>query len=104
MGGTVLPARLTRAFPRLYQLAYDKFRVDELYQALILEPIGRLAYTLWRVVDVFVIDGLLVNVIARGIGWASSLIRLFQNGDLQRYAALMAVAAAVILWTIVGGH
>jgi NADH-quinone oxidoreductase subunit L len=100
------PARLARAFPRLYQLAYDKFRVDELYEAVVIEPVRLLAYTLWRVVDVFAIDGLLVNVIARGIGWAGSVIRVFQNGDLQRYAALMAVAAAVILWTVLGqgGH
>jgi NADH-quinone oxidoreductase subunit L len=32
-----------------------------------------------------------------------SVFRLVQNGDLQRYAAIMVVAAAVILWTVLGG-
>jgi len=37
--------------------------------------------------------------------FAASLGRAFrgvQNGDTQRYAAVMAIAAAVILWTVLG--
>jgi len=29
-------------------------------------------------------------------------VRLAQNGDVQRYAAIMAMAAAVILWSVLG--
>ncbi len=97
-----LPARLVRAAPGLYRFAYDKFRVDELYQAIVIEPIQFLAYILWRVVDVFAIDGVFVNGLARTVGFAGSVARLAQNGDVQRYAAIMAVAAAVILWTVLG--
>jgi NADH-quinone oxidoreductase subunit L len=59
---------------------------------------------LWRIVDVFAIDGL-VNLVARFVAWTGSIVRLGQNGDVQRYAAVMAVAAAVILWSVlrVGG-
>jgi NADH-quinone oxidoreductase subunit L len=96
------PARLAGALPRLYQFTYDKFRVDELYQALVIEPVRYLAYILWRIVDVFAIDGLLVNGVARFVGWVSTVMRLAQNGDVQRYAAIMAVAAAAILWTLLG--
>jgi hypothetical protein len=39
---------------------------------------------------------------ARAVGFAGAVGRLAQNGDLQRYAALMAVAAAAILWTVLG--
>ncbi|BDG03045.1 NADH-quinone oxidoreductase subunit L [Anaeromyxobacter oryzae] len=100
------PARLARAFPATYRFAVDKFRVDELYQFLVIEPTRFAAYILWRIVDVFAIDGLLVNGVARAIGFISSVFRLAQNGDVQRYAAIMAVAAAVILWSVlgVGGH
>ena len=55
-------------FPGVYQFAVDKFRVDELYQVLVIEPVRFSAYILWRIVDVFAIDGLLVNGIARFIG------------------------------------
>jgi NADH-quinone oxidoreductase subunit L len=96
------PAKLAAALPRLYQFTYDKFRVDELYQVLVIEPVNYLAYILWRIVDVFAIDGLLVNGVARFVGWVSTVVRFAQNGDVQRYAAIMAVAAAAILWTLLG--
>ncbi len=97
-----LPARLASAFPRVYRFAYDKFRVDELYGVLVLEPVRYLAYLLWRVVDVFAIDGIMVNGAARFVAFFGRVFRLAQNGDLQRYAAIMAVAAAVILFSLVG--
>jgi NADH-quinone oxidoreductase subunit L len=104
--GRAAPAALARAFPRAYSFAVDKFRVDELYELLIIEPIRYGAYLLWRIVDVFAIDGLLVNGVARAVGFFGATFRIVQNGDVQRYAAIMAVAAAVILWTVlgVGGH
>ncbi|HEX9049992.1 MAG TPA: NADH-quinone oxidoreductase subunit L [Anaeromyxobacter sp.] len=100
------PARLAAAFPGLYRLMVDKFRIDELYEAVVLEPFRLLAYYTWRIVDVFAIDGLMVNGVARVIGYAGRVGRMAQNGDVQRYAAIMAVAAAVILWSVlgVGGH
>ncbi|WP_242393598.1 NADH-quinone oxidoreductase subunit L [Anaeromyxobacter oryzisoli] len=103
---TETPTKLARGFPGAYAFAVDKFRVDELYQAIVIEPLRFGAYIIWRIVDVFAIDGLLVNGIARLVGFAGSLFRIVQNGDVQRYAAIMAVAAAVILWTVlgVGGH
>ena len=97
-----VPERLANTFPGLYQFALDKFRVDELYAAVVLEPVKAAAYLLWRVVDVFAIDGFLVTVLARGTAWVSSVVRLAQNGDVQRYAAIMAMAAAVILWSVLG--
>jgi NADH-quinone oxidoreductase subunit L len=96
------PTSLAMAFPRLYRFAVDKFRVDELYDAAILRPIKWLAWALWKVVDVFLIDGLLVNGIARTAGVFGRLLRVSQNGDVQRYAAVMAVAAALILWAVLG--
>jgi NADH-quinone oxidoreductase subunit L len=96
------PANLARRFAGLYRFTYDKFKVDELYEAVVIEPTRYLAYVLWRVVDVFAIDGLLVNGAARVVAFIGGVARLSQNGDVQRYAAIMAVAAAVILWSVMG--
>jgi NADH-quinone oxidoreductase subunit L len=96
------PTTLATTFPGLYRLAVDKFRVDELYDAALLRPLKWLAWALWRVVDVFIIDGLFVNGIARTASAFSRLLRVSQNGDVQRYAAVMAVAAALILWAVLG--
>ena len=40
--------------------------------------------------------------VARAAAWTGGLVRRVQNGDVQRYAALMAVAAAAILWAVLG--
>jgi len=96
------PASLAARLPGLYRFTLDKFRVDELYELLVLEPFRYLSYVLWRVVDVFAIDGIMVNGVARAIGWTGKVARMAQNGDVQRYAAIMAVAAAVILLSVLG--
>jgi NADH-quinone oxidoreductase subunit L len=97
-----LPARLMIGSPNLYQFAYEKFRVDELYEFVIIKPLNFLAWLLWRVVDVFAIDGILVMGTARAFGSVGRIMRGLQTGDIQWYAALMAVAAAVILFNVLG--
>jgi NADH-quinone oxidoreductase subunit L len=101
-GWLKLPAALATALPKTYALMVDKFRVDELYEAAVIGPLKSLAHGLWRFVDVTIIDGLFVNGIPRLLGFLGGTLRLAQNGDIQRYAALMALAAAAILWTVLG--
>jgi NADH-quinone oxidoreductase subunit L len=99
------PAALASRFRTLYRFTLDKFRVDELYDLVLLRPFATLARGLWRAVDVFVVDGI-VNGVGRSAVALGAVIRTFQTGDLQRYAALMALAAAVVLssvvWTVLG--
>jgi NADH-quinone oxidoreductase subunit L len=92
-----IPARLAERWPDLHQLLMDKYRVDEAYDSLIIEPIERGSRSLlWRVVDVILIDGFVhglaaaAKVAARVFGW-------FQTGDTQRYALWM--VAGVLLVT-----
>jgi len=40
--------------------------------------------------------------VARMAGLFGSVARLAQNGDVQRYAAYMAMAAALVLWSVLG--
>jgi NADH-quinone oxidoreductase subunit L len=98
-----VPERFAEAVPGLYRFTLDKFRVDELYDLFIVKPIRGAAWTLWRVVDTFLIDGVLVNGSAKLAGALGKLFRVVQNGDAQRYAAVMALAAAaILLWTVLG--
>jgi NADH-quinone oxidoreductase subunit L len=100
-----VPERLARALPGLHRFTVDKFRVDEAYDLLVVRPFAWFSMVCWKVIDVGIIDGL-VNGVARVAAWIASIVRLFQNGDLQRYAAIMVVAAAILLGLALGagGH
>jgi NADH-quinone oxidoreductase subunit L len=50
------------------------------------------------VVDATIIDGLFVNGIASLIAWIAALARRFQNGDVQRYAAVTALGIAALVY------
>jgi NADH-quinone oxidoreductase subunit L len=61
----------------------------------------------WRgnllaVVDLFAIETVLVNGVPRAVAAFSQIFRVAQNGDVQRYAAVILLAAAAILWTVLG--
>jgi NADH-quinone oxidoreductase subunit L len=76
----------------------NKLYVDELYDLVIVRPVWALARGLWRIVDSTIIDGLFVNGIPALIAWASAMARRFQNGDVQRYAAVTALGVAALLY------
>jgi NADH-quinone oxidoreductase subunit L len=97
------PRRFAEGAPRLYRLVADKFRVDELYDAMLVRPLKSVARLLWRAGDAFLIDGLLVNGSARAADSLSRIFRTLQDGDVQRYAAVMAVAVAALLLAALGG-
>ena len=95
------PERIARTFPALYGFTRDKFRIDELYDLFVIKPLRGIAWGLWRFVDTILVDGT-VNLVAAVAAALGRAFRLVQNGDAQRYAALMAIAAAAILWSVLG--
>jgi NADH-quinone oxidoreductase subunit L len=73
-------------------LVQHKFYIDELYELFIIKPLNGLAQALYTVVDSFFID----TVAVRGTAWVTrqtgNALRLFQTGNAQTYAAVMALA------------
>ena len=76
----------------------NKLYVDELYGWAFVRPMWRFARGLWRVFDATIIDGLFVNGIPALIAWIGALARRFQNGDVQRYAAVTALGVLALLY------
>jgi len=76
----------------------NKFYVDELYGWLIVRPLWALARGLWRIVDATIIDGLFVDGVAAFIAWCGAIARRFQNGNVQRYAAVTAVGVLALVY------
>ncbi len=98
-GGYREPAKkFAAAFPGLVQLARDKFRVDELYNAVIIRPVRVLSQALFQFVDRVLIDQLLVGGAAAVTDVLGRLSRALQAGDGQRYMAAFAIGAAALVF------
>ncbi|MBI3913493.1 MAG: NADH-quinone oxidoreductase subunit L [Chloroflexi bacterium] len=91
-----IPARLTQRFPRVYQLLWNKYYVDEIYSALFVQPGHRLAQFLWEFVDVKIIDGA-ANGIGRAFAATSRVLRAAQTGYARAYALAMLVGTVVVI-------
>ena len=95
--------RLAAAIAPLRKLVAQKFYVDELYDLLLVRPFRWLCTAAFNVIDRFLIDLVLVNGTAFTVEVAGRLTRWWQNGDVQRYLAVILVAAAVLFWQVVFG-
>jgi NADH-quinone oxidoreductase subunit L len=94
---------LARSFGGLYRFLLNKYYVDELYDAVLVQPIKRLsAGALWRGADAGVIDGT-VNGVGALVSGASSTLRQLQTGSVRTYAASLFLGVVMILgwylWT-----
>jgi NADH-quinone oxidoreductase subunit L len=98
-GGYRAPAHaFARALPGLVALVRDKFRVDELYAAIIIRPLAALCRIVFQVVDRVLIDKLLVGVWAFLADLGGRVFRFFQAGDVQRYLAVFAIGLTALIW------
>ena len=87
-----------------YKVLYNKYYVDEFYQAAVVGPLVWLSRNvLWKVVDVGVIDGT-VNAVAHGAAAVGDTVRRTQSGNARSYAVWVLIGAivvfAIIFWPI----
>jgi NADH-quinone oxidoreductase subunit L len=100
-GGYRPPARaFAAAVPGLVRLVRDKFRIDELYDLIIVRPIKWIARELFRWVDRRLIDRVLVHGFVLVVDLSGRTARLFQSGDAQRYVAVFALGIAVLFMVV----
>jgi NADH-quinone oxidoreductase subunit L len=89
--------RVAATFPGVYHLLLNKYYVDEIYDATIVQPIRIISQdALWRGVDVHIIDGA-VNGTASMVDGSSSLLRRWQSGSVRAYAGSLFVGVVLIL-------
>jgi NADH-quinone oxidoreductase subunit L len=90
-------AALASRFAGLHHLLLNKYYVDELYDATIVQPIKRTSErALWKVVDAGVIDGA-VNGAGSLVNGASGVLRRLQTGSMRAYALSVFVGVVVII-------
>lgn len=96
-----MPERMRQKVPGLYALLFNKYYVDEAYDAAVVNPIVKGSdKLLWKGMDVGVIDWL-VNAVAQLVAWVSKTVRVVQNGITETYVFVFLVGVFVILgWLI----
>jgi NADH-quinone oxidoreductase subunit L len=92
-----LPGRVTSALGGLYDVVYNKYFVDEIYDATIVHPLitGSTA-VLWHGMDQGVVDGIVnrVGTESRGMG---GILKRMQSGNIRSYATWVVVGAVLLL-------
>ena len=96
-----LPARVVAKFPVLYEYIYNKYFVDEFYDAAVVEPVKNGSDFLWHGVDEQVVDGA-VNGSASTVVWISAHIRKLETGFVQTYALAILLGVVVIAGYLIG--
>jgi len=91
---------LAKSMRGVYTTLLHKYYVDEIYAALIVNPLVWLSTAvLWKVVDVGVIDGT-VNGVADGATAIGDQARQAQSGNTRSYAVWVVVGAILVIAAI----
>jgi NADH-quinone oxidoreductase subunit L len=81
----------------LYNLVYNKYFVDEVYDATVVQPVvSGSRFVLWRGFDVGLIDAMVNGIGARARGMGN-VLRLLQSGNIRSYAAWVVLGSIVLL-------
>jgi NADH-quinone oxidoreductase subunit L len=81
----------------LYRLVYNKYFVDEIYDATVVKPIVSGArVVLWRGVDAGLIDGAVNGVGSRSQA-LGALLKCFQSGNIRSYATWVLFGSVVLV-------
>jgi len=93
------PEKIRSSFHRLHHVLVRKFWIDEIYGVLLVRPLVAISdRLLYRGIDAGLIDGVLVNGVARSIrALAANGLRHLQSGLIQAYMLLMLVGAIAIV-------
>lgn len=95
-----LPSAIARRAGRLYTLVLNKYYIDEIYVAGIVNPLKRVANWLATAFDVRVVDGA-VNAVGLLARWCGQQLRAVQSGYVRSYAlAILGGAVALLAYVL----
>ncbi len=92
-----LPGELANRFRGLYLLLLDKYRIDELYDAVFVQPTLRFSR---YVLSTFVDNGLIAGAgfgMGAGVRGLGSIAQRMQGGNIRSYAGWLAFGAGLLL-------
>jgi NADH-quinone oxidoreductase subunit L len=81
----------------LYRLVYNKYFVDEIYDAAVVKPlVSGSRVVLWRGVDAGLIDGAVNGVGSQSQG-VGGWLKLFQSGNIRSYATWVVFGSVILV-------
>ena len=98
-----LPGVLRQKLSFVVNILMEKYGFDRFNDWFFAGGARALGGGLWKIGDVTLIDGLMVNGTARVVGWIGGLVRLFQSGYIYHYAFTMIIGVFLLL-TLWFGH
>jgi NADH-quinone oxidoreductase subunit L len=98
-----LPEKIKNAFKPVHTILVNKYGFDDFNQWFFAGGSRGVGSLLWRVGDVALIDGLIVNGSAKVVAWFSRVMRYLQTGLLYHYAFAMILGLALLLGFFVYG-
>jgi NADH-quinone oxidoreductase subunit L len=92
---------IAERFASVRKVLENKYYADDFNQTVFAGGARGTGWMLWKLGDVLIIDGLLVNGSAKLVGWMSGIVRHLQTGYLYTYAFSMIVGLlALMSWFI----
>ena len=100
-----IPAMFAKVLRPLIVIGENKYFLDWFNENVLAAGARLLGRGFWKIGDVTLIDGLVVNGSAKLVGLIGSLVRLFQTGYLYHYALVMILGVfALMTWFVFLHH
>jgi len=91
-----IPHNLVARFPWLYKLLYNKYYMDEIYNAAFVNSMIKGSELVYKNFDLKVIDGAL-NGSAKSMNFFGKLLSYLQTGLIKDYALVFLLGALILL-------
>jgi NADH-quinone oxidoreductase subunit L len=92
----LLPMRLATSFRGIYLLLLNKWYFDELYDAIFVQPMFRLARMLWQTGDATLIDGVPNGLAELTVDGSRQAVKI-QTGSIAVYAFVMLIGVVALV-------
>lgn len=96
-----LPQKLAKFFKPFYNISFNKWYFDEIYEALFVKPIKKLGLFFWNIIDKRIIDNLGPNGLASLSRFFSQQTSKIQTGYVYHYCLAMALGIILFLSYII---
>ncbi len=102
-GAEATPKKLAAEWPKLHRAAYNKWYVDEAYDATVVGGTDALADGA-ALMDVWIVDGILAKLTALVASGLGALLRAFQTGVVHTYGGILAIGTLGLTLFFVRPH